>query len=108
MAASFASSSRISAGRLSQLCSCVESTTIFRDAIRPGKSAVSLGKQREIRQFTSGQRRCSAWAAGQDVSSTVTTPKGSQENIARTFLPPIERAITLASLADSKSRGIPM
>lgn len=107
--ASFASSSRISAGRLSQLCSCAESITIFGDAIKPVRSAVSLGKQREVRQFSSAQKRRSAWAPGQDDSSTNTaqsfTNRGSS---ARTHLPPTERAVTLSSLADLKVRGIPM
>jgi hypothetical protein len=104
MTASFASSSRISVGRLNQLCSAVESYCLGESArvSLAHRSAIAAGKQREVRQFSSTSRRRSAWAAGHDLGSQAST------STARSSLPSPERSITVGGLAELKSRKEPM
>lgn len=116
MAASLASSSRISAGCLNQLCSVAESCYLGESAIRaallragnktPARSTVAVGKQREVRRFSAAATQGSAWAAGQDVDSTGTSATSSSAR--RSALPSAERSVTVGALAELKSRREPM
>jgi len=72
------------------------------------KSAKAAGKQREIRFFSTGVAKRSAWAAGQDVDGTSTQNRIIGDSKQRPSLPSSEKSVTVGGIADLKAKGEPM